>query len=520
MTTDTSSFTAAAEHPFGTDFSGLSEVDSSFNVMVRKIDITQEGLHMWTWLAEIGPSDWLQIIVLCQDGEYDDAFGEQVLIPMVQSIQVDGTPIYGAVEPQNTTHLTALPLDIGTPVLDRFNDNSNDWRFASIVDGQLIVDAQGLDTLRWAFSNPLLNGDPAFYAQAKGTLVSDTNYYQYGLAFRVEDGNNFYYFVIDHLQRYGLFAMNSGTLNNLIAPTFDGTIAVGQGTSNTLGALVIGDYIEVYLNGKRVGAVVDETHKVGGARVATYTYVDSNSPVVVGFDDFAYVPLVITGDQTLLDQRTAVIATVQNASSVLAAPQQGASKIVALPAQTLIVALARSQDNRYVFGYGAGATGWVPASAVQLARAGQPVTVGSLPILDSTTQGIRVQTWPITWPAEDNTEPTPAVVATPPAGMTMIAYGQTLTVDIAAGELQDLMFNGVAGQSVTLRVETVDSPALDTSAQISAPNGSVTASDDDSGPGLNPLIDGVTLPSSGLYTITIQSVTGGGQIRVTLSRAG
>jgi len=182
MTTSSEDLVSAVENPFGAEFSGQSEVDTTLNFPARRIDLRETDLHLWTWVIELGPDDWLHIIVLAPTGDLDEAFAADVLFPMLESMRIDGRPLVRGAQviagPDNTLELTELPIQLGESVLDRFDTNANDWRFANIIDGQLVIEAPELDFLRWAFPFTLLEGDPAFYAQATGQLISDTNYYQ------------------------------------------------------------------------------------------------------------------------------------------------------------------------------------------------------------------------------------------------------------------------------------------------------------------------------------------------------
>ncbi len=540
-TTDISSLVSAVEHPFGSDFSGMSVPAEEFAFPARLMDIREGGMHLWTWLVELAADDWLHIIALAPIGEFDLPFGEDVLLPMVRSLQVDGRPLVSppaptpaptdtpaaqTPAPENALVLSGVPLQPGQAVLDTFDTNENDWRFANLIDGQLVMEAQSLDSLRWAFPYPLLQGDPAFYAEVTAELVSDTNYYEYGLAFRVVDDENFYYFAVDHRQQVALFKITGGDVEEPIAPVIDSAVRVGRNRPHTFGVLVIGDYIEVYLNGQLKGVLVDGTHTQGGARPMSYTYVDSNTPASVAFDNYAYLPLSIAGNPLLTERRTAIIGTVQpDLINILLSGSGGARALDALIGGQPFVALARTPDNQYVFGYARGVTGWVPAAALALMRGGVPAPVTTLPMLDAAAEGSTVQPWPVTWPgpAAPTPAPTPATVVTPThpfaePGSGVIAYGQTAEIPIAAGETVTWAFEGNAGDQVTLSADAGANAALDTALRLLGPDGTLIAEDDDSGPGLNPLLAGVALPAAGQYTIEIVHFRGEGTVTLRLDK--
>ncbi len=535
-TSDVSSPVNAVEHPLGADFSGLSAPSDEFAFPAWTLDLSEAGSHLWSWLVELSADDWLHITVLAPAGDLDGLFGETVLLPMIRSIEVDGQPLVASVppgtpEPQNTLRLSAPPLQVGQAVLDSFDTNENDWRFANIIDGQLIVEAPELDFLRWAFPYPLLEGDPAFYAQVTGTLISDTNYYQIGMAFRVVDGENFYFFVIDHNRQLTLLKVEAGEFTELFGPHIDSSIRVGRDRPNTLGVLVIGDYIEVYVNGQIKGALVDSTHTQGGARPATYTFVDSNLPVIAAFDEYAYLPLRVTGDPFLTERRAVLIGTVQpEITTILETAAPDAPALAPLIAGQPFVALARTPDSRFVFGYARGTSGWVLSNSLSFTRGGAPASVNTLPMLDGATPGRAQQPWPVVSsgaapPTPVSQTPTPAPLPSstptlPPtqAGLALIAYGQTVNVPIGAAQAAIWLFNGLAGDRVIVSADAGGDAALDTALELLAPDGTLLAADDDSGPGLNPRLAEQTLPTTGLYSIVVRGMRGEGVVALRLEK--
>ena len=500
------------EHPFDVDFGGLSESVTGYNYPAYQFD-SNEGsdLRAVGLVFVIGDSDWLDLFSVFPAGQYDQAFIDQVLARMIRTMTIDGQPLVPV--PENTEALTALPLQLGTPTLDRFDDNTNDWQFGEIANGEITIEAPNLDFFRWTWPNLLAEGDPAYYAQVTGRLVSDTNYYQIGLAFRVVDGNNFYYFVVDHTQQYGLFSVVDGNLVTLIDATWDKGIKIGQDAPNTLGVLVIGDYIEIYVNGQFRGAVVDHAHATGGAFPATYTFVDSNSPVAAAFDDYAYLPLTITGSPDVNDQSIATIARAQaGGADVLASPQAGADVLVSLDADQPFAALARSANGEFIYGYGHGATGWMAVDSITLEHNGSPTVPQTLPILDSAARGEKVAVWPIIWPEDTASQ------ATPPPSQTTVAYGQTVSGTIDEGGKVPWQFSGAQGDVVTIAATSDTTTNMDLMMTLFGPENEELISNDDDGPGLDPLIRSYTLPANGTYTIQIESYTGSGSYDLALTR--
>jgi hypothetical protein len=90
-------------------------------------------------------------------------------------------------------------------------------------------------------------------------------------------------------------------------------------------------------------------------------------------------------------------------------------------------------------------------------------------------------------------------------GPLTIAYGDTATGVISAGDTSDVyLFTGEVGQLVTLDLTSADGdPFLELEFA-----GEIIAVDDDSGEGLNALIENLTLPASGQYTVRVSMFEG------------
>ncbi len=525
LTTDTSSPAAAVEHPLGEDFSGQSETVDTFAVPAYRLNMRDLEIHAWVWLFEVAADDWVYLIAVAPSGDFDLPFEQQTLSRMVTSLVVDDRPLASGEEMLQATGegLVNIPLAVGDPILlDRFDDNANDWQFGTIEDGRLVMESPSLDFLRWAFPNTIAEAAPAFYLEVTGQVISDTNYYQYGLAFRVTDLENFYLFAIDHFQQYRLLSLVENEASELIAPTFSQAVNVGEGARNTLGVLVYGDYIELYVNGQPVAALTDDDLATGGVRVASYTFTDSNSPVVMAFDNFAYVPLSL-GVENLLDtsEHAAVGTVVVDSSPVLTAPDLSAAPLATLNNGQLFAVLGRTSDSRFLLGYARGAVGWLDRNRVVLTRGAQPITLDGLPVVASTVQGLPVQVWPVAWPGEDlepAPEATPSAGEILPEGTATLAYGQQAAGTLAESGMVTWTFTGTAGDVVTIGTDVGENTALDPLLTLIGPDGSEVARDDDGGPGLNGLIQNVALPSSGTYTIQVSAVRGDGPFTVSLAQ--
>jgi hypothetical protein len=87
-----------------------------------------------------------------------------------------------------------------------------------------------------------------------------------------------------------------------------------------------------------------------------------------------------------------------------------------------------------------------------------------------------------------------------------LSYGSSVNGRITDEDGEEWTFLGEAGDLVAVKLNgiTLDDPYL----ILFRPDGNIEMSDDDSGPGLNALIDGHVLPASGQYTILARSFGG------------
>ncbi len=508
MTDDASDPIVAVERPYGIDFGRLHEEVGNFVYPAYKIDVRETSLHAWVWLIQVADDDWVYIVVLAPTGDYDKAFADQVLNPMLSSIQIDGQPLVAGLgvtaTPEPGEVLTDMPLALGSPVLDRFDDNQNQWRYGTIADGHLTLEIPELDFLGWTFSDGLTDVGPAFYMQATIQVVQQPDRYEYGLVFRTRDDSNFYFYSLDHNGRYSFFKAVDGDWVELVPYTENTLAHTGTNPQNVFGALVLGDYIELYLNGEVIAAVTDGSHMTGDLRLAAYSYTDANGMPTVTFDDFVYLPLNIPADPVFTDQATVVTGEVlPGQAELLTLPQYTSPQLDTFTQGDKLAIFARSQDDQFLFGYGKDTIGWLASNRVSLTRAGEPVDLSSLPMLDSNIQGIRVQAWPIVWTAADSN--------------VTLSYGQTVDATLEDQGTASWTFNGAQGDIITVAAEA--GANLDTYLTLIAPDGTALVEDDDDGPGLNPLIEGVELTVSGVYTVEVRSVSGTGTVNVTLSNA-
>ncbi|MCC7450557.1 MAG: hypothetical protein IT324_24290 [Anaerolineae bacterium] len=103
--------------------------------------------------------------------------------------------------------------------------------------------------------------------------------------------------------------------------------------------------------------------------------------------------------------------------------------------------------------------------------------------------------------AGDVTRTAPATPTKIPVIGSSISLGESRSGSLVAGDVQDLWaFNGQADATITIAM-SVTVGELDPALRLFAPDGSLVASDENSGGGLNALIAGVRLPQIGTYLI-------------------
>jgi hypothetical protein len=286
-----------------------------------------------------------------------------------------------------------------------------------------------------------------------------------------------------------------------------------------LGVLMIGDYIELYLNDAFVGSAQSIDHPLGDIRATAYTFGDAGT---VAFDDFAYIPITVS--EGVVVNTSVVLAQASTDINLLSAPDGDLLQTVA--PNNLIAVIGHSQDNSYLYGYAQGGLGWFSSSGVQLTRAGASADISARPALPESVPGVDVTLWPVIWPENASTAETTttdsgttltttSATSTPVAGT--ISYGDTIQASMETFGTMTWTFEGTAADVVTISA-TANAEALDLFMTLRGPDDVPQFSDDDSGGNLNPLISNFTLASSGTYTIELLSIGGSGEYTLSLAK--
>jgi serine/threonine-protein kinase len=514
MTTDISSSVAAIETTYGADFSGNSEPASDFIYPANKIDVRGSTDHVWVWLIEISSEDWLYVVAFAPVGEYDNAFAEQVLNPILQGLVVDGQAIGSGTPVVSGATLTDVPLVLGETTMDRFDDTTLGWPAEAIDTGRLLVTVTDPDTVRWMTpAEGLFTSDPAFYVQMTGQAVEQPNYFQYGFIFRALDLQNFYFFSVNQRQEYTLYVVAGGAPVELISPTFSDVIRTGPQAQNTLGVLVIGDYMEFYINGSEVTTLVDSALNQGNVRPTARTYADTTGTLTAAFDNLVYRPITVPADVELTTNARAAVSMVGlGPTPIRAAPDSTSEELVTLEVGQQMVVFARTAANAYFYGYGHGAAGWIETSQVDLKRSGEIIPLDTLPVIESSVFGGPIQAWPLDLPENNLSSAPPDVDVT-------LSYGQTVEGQLTVEQPVAWTFYGQTGDVITLAVQGGDNPNLDPFLTLNDSTGTPLMLDDDGGPGVNPLIEAYTLPEDGVYTVEVSSVAQEGSFSLTLTKS-
>jgi hypothetical protein len=109
------------------------------------------------------------------------------------------------------------------------------------------------------------------------------------------------------------------------------------------------------------------------------------------------------------------------------------------------------------------------------------------------------------------------ITSEPAASLTI---GDTVTGEVAEDGFQSWVFEGSEGDVLTFTANRTEATEeLDLYIAVLGPDGSTLDSDDDSGGDLNPAIEGLPLPTSGIYLIVVASVNGEGPFELTVTPA-
>ena len=159
---------------------------------------------------------------------------------------------------------------------DDFSDPDSGWKQTSdkeaesyYKDGEFHGLVKIMDWSTWRY-NQNAGRFKDFIMEEDARLVSGPKYSAYGLIFRCQDNDNFYYFVVSEDGRYKVGKFLSRVWSDLHGWTKSAFIEAGDSTNN-LKVVCKGSQIEVYANGHHLTTVVDDSFADGYVGGIIYT---------------------------------------------------------------------------------------------------------------------------------------------------------------------------------------------------------------------------------------------------------
>ena len=185
--------------------------------------------------------------------------------------------------------LTAIQTPASQLLSDDFSDPSSGWPASQSAlgaygyrQGQYFVQVSEPDTLLWA-GPPQVYRDVRIGVNAVWSGASSSGYY--GLLCRIQDEQNFYYFVVTPASgEYTIGKYVKGQFNSLLAGGWNSSPSIPTaGQTTHLQAVCAGDHLSFYINSELLNEVNDSlfaSGKTGVAAAALQTQAD------VLFDNF------------------------------------------------------------------------------------------------------------------------------------------------------------------------------------------------------------------------------------------
>lgn len=225
------------------------------------------------------------------------------------------TPVVTAFDEAAIAETLAAITEGEADVYDEFRREDGAW----LGDARDAVTIAYVDRQRQIAAGPnlvvvdlhaaLLDLAPADYLAAIDTSFQGGDVQsQYGLVFRYQDGQNFYYYGLWR-NTYSLWVQAEGTWTKLIDWTEADALA--EGGENRLGVLAQGETITLLLNDTPLTQVID-THFASGG-VGLYVETEAEGEATVAFDNFDLWLLAAADEETTVtptdDAARAALAT-------------------------------------------------------------------------------------------------------------------------------------------------------------------------------------------------------------------
>lgn len=189
------------------------------------------------------------------------------------------------------TYLNEYVFDVRdvTTVEDDFNESSGKWdetvqqNFSQWTEGgNFHIQVHKENFAAWSIYHDLEVDDVFILTDVKRISGVEG---AYGIVFRLQDVNNFYYFLVDDSGYFTLGKRLEGEWIPLIDWAVSDAILSGD-AFNSLGVVINGDELVVYVNLELVGQVVDDTFANGGVGVAAQS-IETTGEMHAIFDVFS-----------------------------------------------------------------------------------------------------------------------------------------------------------------------------------------------------------------------------------------
>ena len=229
----------------------------------------------------------------------------------------------------------SMPDQWHASIQDTFDDNSdNRWYVGTddnqylkityeVKDGKYRWDAtahQGF--IQWIGISDKVFTD--FYVTVEAQATGSAAISDYGILFREDGFNNYYYFGVSNEGKFIVLLFNQGTWSNLLGPTASPVIRT-EG-ANRLAVIGDGPHFIFFINDRYVGEMTDNHIAEGRISLATQLYeVDDQSIFEFDSVEIRTPPLPATPTPTKMPTPTITLSpTITPTPSVLLSPPEGA----------------------------------------------------------------------------------------------------------------------------------------------------------------------------------------------------
>ncbi len=387
-----------------------------------------------------------------------------------------------------------LPFRTSELIVDNFDRDNDLWEGGVIQNGDLLIDSQGeFAGTSFLAARPMLRD---FYLDVTFLGSSDTTDYAFSVWFRTQASDNSgYVLTLDNNQflqlgyntpdaKYERLEIVSGVDVDFTRPT-------------RLSVLAVSNFLEVYVNDAWAGTFpLNDSNRVGTIEIGVYTF-EATDPTVTAVVQRLEVFEVALRESPAPDDQL-YLGEIINPVALAVTPN-GNITPRRLERSDLVWVLGRgTREPGWVYAFAGKTFGWLPAQAVDIQLAGQPVSPERLPPLEINGLPVRDFGRFIRLLAELD-------------GGTLIS-GRVLEIDrpledtLATNEIHEWRFTAEAGNVYIISMDKVGAGiGIDPYLTIKDAGGNVLVQDDDSGGNLNALVR-FEAQQSGEYIAEARSV--------------